>query len=168
MLRTLSGRDLLRRSPTEIFGAFTSIAPDPQAMKQLEKVVQGLESDSYPERERASRALEELGAPGLLAAMRRDNSDLSAEAASRLNAFVSRHSGESSESPAAALKDPAFLLDCMDDDDINVRVAATAALEKLLGRTVDFDPKLNDQARAAAIDALRARLNPATSRGRDR
>jgi hypothetical protein len=165
LLRSLSGRMILRPGATDIYQIFTTVTPDRAVVKKLDRLLSGLDSDDYAQRERASRELAALGAPGVLAALRRDNDDLSAEARSRLDKFIADHSTMTLER-AKALRDMDFLLDCMEDDeDAGVRRAAQSALGKLIGSPVHFDPDVNDKERAAAVDALRAKLvRPATTK----
>jgi hypothetical protein len=164
MLFSLAGRHLLRPGAADVYRVFTAVKPDPQTARAFEQVVRGLESDSYPERERASRALQDLGAAGVLAAMRRDNRDLSPEGRSRIDHFLAAHATLTPGELEIAANDPAFLLDCMDDDNPAVRADATHALERRIGRKVNFDPSADGAARAQAVDALRIELlkTPAT------
>jgi len=158
MLFGLTGRHLLRPGAADVYRVFTAVAPDPQTAKAFEKVVLDLESDSFDQRERATKALREMGAPGVLAAVRRDNRDLSPEAKSRIDNFLATHATLTPEELEAAANDPVFLLDCMEDEKVAVRAAAREALEKRLGRKVEFDPSAGEDARAAAVDALRGQL----------
>jgi hypothetical protein len=158
MLFSLAGRHLLRPGAADVYRVFTAVGPDPQTARALEKVVRDLESDSFEKREHATKELHEMGEAGVLAAMRRDNRDLSPEARSRIDNFIATHATLTLDELGAAAKDPVFLLDCMDDDNLAVRVAAKEALEKRLERKVDFDPSVDRAARAAAVDALRSQL----------
>jgi hypothetical protein len=118
-----------------------------------------LESDVYAVRDQASKDLQSLGTVAVLAVLRRDSSDLSAEARNRLDLFISNHSNLPIDDARAALKDGPFLLDCLDDEDIYVRSAAKDALERLIKRPVEFDPAADDEGRAAAVDGLRKTLD---------
>jgi hypothetical protein len=158
MLFGLAGRHLLRPGAADVYRVFTAVRPNAQTAKAFEKVVLDLESDSFDQRERATKTLREMGAPGVLAALRRDNRDLSPEARSRIDNFVAIHATLTPDQLEGAANDPVFLLDCMDDDNLAVRAAARDALEKRLGRKVEFDPSVGDDARGAAVDALRSQL----------
>lgn len=168
ILRKLTGRNLLRPGATDVYRVFEKIQPSPQMARQLDELLVRLESDVYAVRDRASKDMASLGAMAVLAALRRDTSDLSAEARNRLDLFIWNHSNLPIDDVPSALKDGPFLLDCLDDEDINVRSAAKDALERLIGRTVEFAPAAADEERAAAVDGLRKTLDsvfrPATTR----
>jgi hypothetical protein len=159
MLRKLTGRNLLRPGATDVYRVFDQIRPAPPVVKQLDDLLVRLESDVYAVRDQASKDLASLGSAAVLAALRRDISGLSAEARNRLDLFISNHSNLPIEDARAALKDGPFLLDCLDDEDVNVRVAAKDALERLIKRPVEFDPVADDEGRAAAVDGLRKTLD---------
>jgi hypothetical protein len=168
MLRNLTGRNLLRPGATDVYRVFNQIRPSPLVAGQLDDLLVRLESDVYAVRDKASKDLASLGAAAVLAALRRDTGDLSAEARNRLDLLISNHSNLPIDDVRAALKDGSFLLDCLDDEDINVRSAAKDALERLIGRAVEFDPATDDEGRAVAVDGLRKTLDsvfrPATTR----
>jgi hypothetical protein len=159
MLRKLTGRNLLRPGATDVYRVFDKIQPSPPVAKQLDDLLVRLESDVYAVRDQASKDLASLGAGAVLAALRRDISDLSAEARNRLDLFISNHSNLPIDDARAALKDGPFLLDCLDDEDINVRIAAKDALQRLIKRPVEFDPAAEEEGRAAAVDGLRKTLD---------
>jgi hypothetical protein len=160
MLHNLTGRNLLRPGATDVYRVFNALRPDPQVAKRLDDLLIRLESDVYAVRDQASKDLHSLGSGAVLAALRRDTGDLSAEARNRLDLFISNHSNLPLADARAALKDGPFLLDCLDDEDANVRAAAKSALEKLLGQSIEFNPTQDDQSRATAVDALRKKLDP--------
>ncbi len=169
MLRGLTSRLLLRPGAADIYRVFDTIPPDPAAAKRLDDLLIRLESDDYPVRDKASRELGAIGAPAVLAVMRRDLSDLSAEAKNRLNVFLANHSNMLLDDPRAPLKDGQFLLDCLDDANPAVRAAAKIALEKLIAKPIEFDISLDEDARAPAVDALRKQFAPLlrpTTRGK--
>lgn len=165
ILRNLSGRLLLRPGATDVYRAFDAIRPDPQAARKLDDLLLKLEADAYAVREQASKDLAALGPAGVLAALRRDNADLSGEAKNRLDRFIAEQSSMSADDVAAARRDRSFLLDCMDDDDAAVRAAAKAALDHVIGKPVEFDLTLTGAARAKAVEALRRNLEPGTRPG---
>jgi hypothetical protein len=159
MLRSLTGRHLLRPGATDVYRVFDQIRPSPQVVKQVDELLVRLESDVYAVRDQASKDLQSSGAAAVLAVLRRDTSDLSAEARNRLDLFISNHSNVPISDVGAALKDGPFLVDCLDDEDIEVRRAGKDALERLIGRPVEFDPAADEAGRAAAVDGLRKTLD---------
>jgi hypothetical protein len=161
ILRNLTGgRTPLQPAPADVYRAFDSIRPDPKVVKQIEDLLARLDSEVYSVRDAASRELAGLGPPVVLALLRRDMDDLSAEARNRVERFIASRASLSPEEAIAARKDRAFLIDCLEDEDLAVRNGAKAALEKLIGRRVEFDATLTGDARSDAIDALRQKLNP--------
>ena len=55
-------------------------------------------------------------------------------------------------------RDVAFLLDCLENIDPAVRVAAKAALEKAAGHGLAYDVSADASERAVAVEKLRALL----------
>ena len=161
ILRDLTGgRTPLQPAPADVYRAFDSIRPDPKVARQVEELLARLDSEVYAVRDAASKELAGLGAPAVLAILRRDMDDLSAEARNRIDRFLASRANLSPEEAVAARKDRAFLIDCLEDEHLAVRQAAKAALEKLIGAKIDFDATLSGEARADAVDALRQKLNP--------
>ena len=99
--------------------------------------------------------------------MRYDPSFLLPEQLARLNGLVALYSGVIIDDPAAALKDPNFLIDCFEDDDLAVRTRAKDALERLFSHKIAFDPAAPLAKRTAAADALRARLSQIAAQRRE-
>jgi len=66
-----------------------------------------------------------------------------------------------------ARKSVMFLLECPEDDDPAVRMAAKAELENLAGRKVQFDPSAGWESRCAAVEQIREELrrNPVAVKG---
>jgi hypothetical protein len=160
ILRNLTGRTPLQPAPADVYRAFDSIRPDPKVVKQVEDLLGRLDSEVYAVRDSASRELAGLGPPAVLAILRRDMDDLSAEAHNRVDRFIASRGNLSPEEAIAARKDRAFLIDCLDDEDPAVRSAAKTALEKFIGMKIDLDSTLTGDARSDAVDALRQKLNP--------
>lgn len=160
-LACLSTLDFLQPGPTDIFLAFPEIAPDPAAVSALQRIVPELDADDPADREAASEKLAALGPPGVLAALRLDESDLADEQKLRLRALFHANRRRPDLSPAAARRDPPFLLDCLESPDPRVRSAALSAWHELPGHGVRFDIDPSVQAKpptAEEVDALRLRL----------
>jgi hypothetical protein len=116
-----------------------------------------------------------MGRAGVAALLRIDRTILSPEQNNRLDLFlkavgepfggpnassgIGGIGGAVGPSPAELARDVDFLMDCLDDDDANVRAAAKAALEAVLRHPVDFDPTLTGDARAAAVDKVYEQLD---------
>ena len=106
------------------------------------------------DRQRASRSMEALGKPGVLAALRIDRGGLSPEQTARIDEFLARHDEARYADAKAAVRDMDFLLDCLEFEDLAVRQAARSALAVLLRRPIDFDVNAATADRAAAVDRL--------------
>jgi hypothetical protein len=158
LLRQMTGQPLLRPGAGDVYRVFTAIPADPAVTHAIESYLPALTSIDPIEREKAMKSLRELGGAGALAALRFDPDLLLPEQFNRLNALVALHSRVIVNDPAESLKDPNFLIDCFEDDDVRVRVAAKDALEKLFGHTVEFNPEAPAEKRSAAAEALRGKL----------
>lgn len=155
VLRQMSGQPILRPGGGDVYRVFTDIPADPAVTKQIDQILPRLAADDAQERDRATVALNDLGRPGALAALRYDTDVLIPEQRTRLQTLIARNAPLGIEDPAAAAKDPNFLIDCLEDDDPAVRAGAKSLLEKTLGHKVDFDPAAPSDRRAAAATAIR-------------
>lgn len=159
LLRKLTLQPILNPGPSDVYKVFTAIPADPAVTAKLEALLPGLTSASPSERSTATKQLNALGQAGALAALRFDADLLLPEQINRLYDLVAIHSRMTIEDSAAMLKDPFFLVDCLEDEELAVREQALAALEKKLGRKVTFDLNAPTEKRAAAADALRVKLD---------
>jgi hypothetical protein len=158
LLRKMTGQPLMRPGAGDVYRVFTDIPADPAMTRKIESYLPALTSIDPAERDKATQKLRELGAPAALAALRLDPGLLLPEQLNRLNALVSLHSRVIVDDPAEMLKDPNFLLDCFEDDDVAVRIDAKSALEKIFGHPIDFDPQAPAAKRAAVAENLRRKL----------
>lgn len=154
MLRAMSGRYLLRPGAADVYRVFDTIQPDSDTAARLEELLLKLDANSYKLREEATRELAAMGTKGVLAAVRRDLSDLPAEARNRLELFVSTHS-TGLENVEAAREDGYFLLDCLDDGDLAVRKAALEGLQKLVKKPISLDVTLSGEALVREVERVR-------------
>jgi hypothetical protein len=158
ILRKLTGRSLLRPGAGDVYRVFSDIPADPAVTARIVALLPALMSDNPDQRDAATLALHATGPAGALAALRLDRDSLFPEQQNRMSTFVSLQSRMTLEDPAQAAIDPLFLIDCFEDDDLAVRQAAKSALEKVIGRPVDYDPAAPPERRASLADALRAKL----------
>jgi hypothetical protein len=158
LLHDLTGKFLLRPGAADVYRLFETIPADREIANELNRVIGRLESNSFPVREQAGKDLSALGAPFVLAALRRDLSDLSADAKEHLDRFIAEHSNAQWDDLDAARKDRLVLLDCLEDEDQAVRAASKAALEKVVGKKIEFDVLAGAEAREKMIEGLRAEL----------
>ena len=75
-------------------------------------------------------------------------------AGNRLEVFLAENATGSFGKPEEARRDPAYLLDCLEDDDVRVRQAAREALEAL-GHAVEFDPAADEKTRDEQLSRVR-------------
>ena len=149
------GRNPLRPQAGDVYRTFPFIPADSGATEAVNRLVERFDELDPAARAAASAELERLGRPGVLAALRVDRIDLSAEQSLRLDAFVARHT--SAPDLDAARRDPLFFVGCLEDEDRAVRAAALAALRETTGREIEFDidaPALDRAAAAAEVAEL--------------
>jgi hypothetical protein len=164
-LRKLTDQPILRPGAADAYRVFTGIPADPKVTGRLHELLPVLTAEAPEVRERATRELFALGRDGALAAMRFDPELLVPEQATRLGELIMAHSRMSIEDPEEAARDVQFLIDCLEDDDRAVRVAAADALERHLSRKLSFNPDLPAGQREAFADELRAEV--AKEQGKD-
>jgi hypothetical protein len=153
LLREMTGTNVLRPRPGDVYRAFPSIAADEQTTRKLTALLPALDADGATERESASVQLQALGPAGILAAVRLESASLTAEQGARLDALV-RDNSTTAEPQALAKRDPLFLCDCLEDPDVNVRTAALQALRSMTGRAIAFDVAAPADDRAKAVAAV--------------
>ncbi|MBN2021991.1 MAG: hypothetical protein JW809_04290 [Pirellulales bacterium] len=135
----------------------------PPDRKRWEQLVAQLGADQYARREAADRELREAGrrvAPYLEGL---DASALDAEQRFRIRRIVQAFSGAAGEDSAAdaasmLIEDPALWLILLARSEVETRRTARQQLERLLGRSIDFDPEAEPDARSAQIAALRRQI----------
>ncbi|MDB5290571.1 MAG: hypothetical protein JWL69_1812, partial [Phycisphaerales bacterium] len=162
LLEKFSDVSFLTPGPGDVYAVFTEIPADAKTSAQLEALLPELDADDPADRDAASARLAQLGAPGVLAALRLDPSGLSEEQKIRLRNFVGAHCRLGLHDPLATRKDAAFLADCLEFDDPAVRAAARTAIEKRLGHPIAFDTAMSGDAAARAADEIRKELTPPT------
>jgi hypothetical protein len=166
LLDEISQSHVLRPRGGDVYRAFADIPADPLVLEKLRELLPRLDADDARQRAAASAELAKLGASAVLAALRIDSSELAPEQRARLDTLIDRNTIW--PDPAAARKDPRFLIDCLDNEDPDVRSAARSALVKLTGKEIEFDPSapLVDRREAAGelLEALQQReAQPAAS-----
>jgi hypothetical protein len=155
ILRQMTGQPILRPGGGDVYRVFTDIPADPAVTAQIDQLLPALAATDAQERDRATLALYALGRPGALAALRYDTESLIPEQRTRLQTLVARNAPLALDDPAAAARDPNFLIECLEDRDPAVRTGAKTLLEQALGHKVDFDPAAPADRRAAAATTLR-------------
>jgi hypothetical protein len=157
LLRRFTDVDLLSPGAADVYRVFSELPIDGDVARQVLELLPALDSFSFPERAAASDRLAALGRPGVQAVLKLDRSLLSFEQNDRIDAFLATERRRLPDDPASLRRNPAFLIDCLEDADPAVRAAAKASLERVLGHRIDFDPDDADaEARANSADELRA------------
>jgi hypothetical protein len=158
LLRKISRANLLGPGAADVYSIFPQIRADDGVVSRVEQLLPSLDSPDVGERERATRELSLLGRPAVLAAMRWDKATLSPEQAGRLQQLVESHRRRRAQPAESAHGDLTLLTECLADDDLTVRTAAKETIESLLGRRISFDPSVDLDDRAAAVDEFRTSL----------
>lgn len=159
ILHDLFGLYFAPPEPGLAYEVFDDIPADPKVARRLEELLTDFDSASSAIRDAAAKSLEELGLPGIIAAMRYDRTDLSFEQGARLSRFLASHGWRGGAGEAKRLrKDTSFLLACLEFEDVKVRRAAKAALEAEKGRAVELDVNLSPDDLSSAVDLLRVKL----------
>lgn len=161
LLREMCGKNLVRPRAGDVYRAFATIPAAPDVVQKVAAFLPGLDAQGADERALTTQKIEALGPAGILAAVRFDRSELTPEQRGRLEALIQRASTQAD--PEAAARDPLFLADCLDDEDLRVRTAALDALRAVTGRQIAFDLSGDPIQRAKAAAALQESLQDAAS-----
>lgn len=160
LIEKFTAESFLIPGAADVYAVFTEVPADVKVTDQIEALLPDLDSDNPADRAAASARLTELGAPGVLAAMRLDPSGLSEEQKNRLRRFVATYSRRSIPDPLVARRDAGFLADSLEFEDPAVRAAARGDIEKRLGHPIPFDPAQTGEPAARAVDEIRKQLLP--------
>ncbi len=148
---------LIRPWVADVYRVFTQIQPRPEIQHKLREIILAMDAAGAAEREAASRQLDALGNPGILAAVRLDRSVLNPESRNRIDAAI-RAQRRCTLAIEDLREDPVFLASCLEFDDADVRKLALASLRSLFGADVAIDLAASPTALHAAADALRKQL----------
>jgi len=155
LLAQFTDPSFLQPGAADVYSAFPEISADQKIAEDLNQLIPQLDADDPIDREAASERLRQLGGPGVLAALRLDETDLSEEQKLRVRSFVSGFRRRPGADPAMERRDVSFLIDCLEFDDPAIRSAAKADLERQAGKPIDVDIALTGAAAAKAADAMR-------------
>ena len=158
VLSRLGGGAALRAGAADVYGVFAELPPSSAVTEKLMRLLPRLDSDVFRERNEASAELANLGPAGIQSALRLDRAALGFEQNDRIDALIDRERHRLPGAPAVLRHDVSFLLECLEDADTAVRVAAKSELEKTAGHALDFDAQGEAKERATAVEALRALL----------
>lgn len=146
--------------PGLAYEVFDDLPPSDDATRRLEELLPDLDSDLSADRAAAGKALEDLALPGILAAIRCDQTGLSFEQRAGLGAFLASHGVHGKADEARHLrKDVSFLLACLEFEDVEIRKAAKEALKKETGKPIELDVNLAGEELSNAVEAVRTNLD---------
>lgn len=155
LLKKMSRQNLLGPGAADVYAAFEDIEADPKLTRRLEQLLPHMAHPSVDVRERASAELHRLGRPGVLAAMRYGSATLCPEQRSRVGAFINAHRLRPLNATGAASGKLEFLMECLEDADLEVRVAAKHAIERINGVMLAYNPEAGVDERANSVRAMR-------------
>ena len=158
MLSRLGDVALLRPGAADVYTVFSELPPPSEITAKVRQQLPHLDGEAFSERDAASTALARLGPAGVQAALRLNRDDLSFEQIDRIDALIDRERHRLIADPAALRHDVCFLLDCLEDADPAVRVAAKSELEKAAGHRLVFDVSAEPKQRATGVEEIRALL----------
>jgi hypothetical protein len=167
LLRTMTGQPILRPGAGDVYRVFPDIPADPAVTHRIDEILPALASSDPTERDRATAALNALGRPGVLAAIRYDTELLLPEQRTRLQNVVAKQTVLGFEDPTKEAADVNFLVECLEDEDLAVRTRAKGMLEQVLGRKIEFDPAAAPEKRATVAAAIRVDLAHTAADRRD-
>jgi hypothetical protein len=160
LLRQLQMESVLAADPLIAWQVFADdLKPDPAALKEVQVLLPSLDADSFQERDKALQYLQRKGLPVAIAISHLDRSKLSDQQNMLLDTAMSAYQPQRGAELGKWRTDSDFLLDCLYTDDLAIRTAALEALQKKLGKKINFDVTADFDTRRAAIDALRGGAN---------
>jgi hypothetical protein len=136
--------------------------PPPDLPSRLAPLIAQLDAGEYAQRERAQAALREIGEPAALFLASADRRDWSAEQKARTDKLLAEFFPLTAQQARALGMDVNFLLDCLDSDDADLRVATLKHLDRALGRDVQLNLDQPPAERLSAIAQLRKQLSATT------
>jgi hypothetical protein len=162
VFKKLTRRHLLGPGAGEVYAAFPAVKADERAYRELCSIVPHLDDPDASKREAASARLMAMGRPGVLCALRIDGKLLTPEQGARLEEFVNAHRRRAGVRTVRL--DGPFLIDCLEDEDPAVRVAAKRELERLTERTYAFDAAGEGDGKLEGIRTIRRALQQMDSK----
>jgi hypothetical protein len=160
LMSKLSDLSWMSPGAADAYAVFSEIPADPQVTAMVDALLPDLDSDVFAVRDAAGKQLLGLGAPAVLAVLRKDLSGLSDEQRAQVGRLIASHRRRGDLGGAAdARSDASFLADCLEHSDPAVRAAAKSSLEKLLGEPLKFDPKLPVEKLGVAADEVRKKIS---------
>ena len=126
-------------------------------LEKVNALVTKLDAESYEDRRTALAGLREIGQPAAVILMCADRAAMSPEKQGSVDEFLAPYVQLTADEATAMRDDPAFLLDVLASDDVELRKLAWARLKTTTNTDINFDPRGENSERQAAIDRLAPR-----------
>jgi hypothetical protein len=133
--------------------------PGADLKSHVAAILAQLNSADFPQRQQAQKSLESLGQRAALVLHAADRHAWTPEQSTRVDAFLAEYFTLSDAQSAQMGRDPDFLLDCLTNDDLELRAAALNRLQRVLGKKIEYNLDQSPAQRAAAIEQLRRQLD---------
>jgi len=122
---------------------------------RVSAVIAQFNSADFAQRQQAQKALHDIGEPAALFLHASDRASWSPEQTARIGQFLAGYFTLTDQQAKALGKDVNFLLDCLANDDPDLRAAALIRLDSVLGRKIEYKLDLPPAERNLAIEQLR-------------
>ncbi|HEY1922551.1 MAG TPA: hypothetical protein VGG44_07270 [Tepidisphaeraceae bacterium] len=132
--------------------------PPADLQAKILPLIAQLDAVEYSDRARAQAELRKIGEPAALYLFSADRRNWSAEQKARTDKLLAEFFPLSAQQAKALGSDVNFLLDCLDSDDADLRVATLKHLNRALGRDVKLNLDVPAAERVAEIARLRKEL----------
>jgi hypothetical protein len=129
--------------------------PAPDLRARVSAVIAQLNSADFAQRQQAQKALHDLGEPAALLLHASDGTRWTPEQTARIDRFLAEYFVLTDENAKKLGRDVNFLLDCLANDDPDLRAAALSRLGSVLGREIEYNLDEPPAKRNLAIEQLR-------------
>jgi hypothetical protein len=134
----------------------------PDLAERVWKVLDQLKAGDFAQRQQAQKALHDLGEPAALFLHASNRDQWTPEQTARIDQFLQEYFILGDQQATKLGSDVNFLLDCLTSDDADLRAAALARLDRVLGRKIDFTLDQSPADRNLAVEKLRRQLAPSS------
>jgi len=162
LLRRIEHEQLFSPDPTTAWEVFSDIrAADPLVMRKIQELLPKFNDTEYRVRRAAFAELKKLPQPGGADAVRHMNrAGLTPQQNVMLDLYLAPLTPMPEAQASRLRADPAFLLDCLYSEDIQIRRAALDRLRTLFHPEIDFDLDAPADVRALSVANLRKQITP--------
>jgi hypothetical protein len=129
--------------------------PAPDLPSRVMAIVAQLNSPDFAQRQQAQKALHSLGEPAALFLHTRTRDGRTPEQTARIDEFLADYFTLTDEETKKLGHDVNFLLNCLANDDVELRTAALSRLDSVLGRKIEYKLDQPPAERTLAIEQLR-------------